>query len=97
MKLFLLIAFIAGGVILFLIILRVFKKGDSSRNKVKVEDDKKKSKVPPYTEYEIRKLLLENKKTEAVKLLSEKTGMSSEESFEYITAIESSGDLLPEY
>lgn len=94
MKSFLLIAFIAGGIIVFLIILRVFKKGDSSPKKV--ADDKKKSKVPPYTEYEIRKLLSENKKTEAVKLLSEKTGMSSEESFQYITAIESSGDLLPE-
>lgn len=93
MKSFLLIAFIAGGVIVFLIILRVFKKGNSSLNKV--EKNIKKSKVPPYTEYEIRKLLSENKKTEAVKLLSEKTGMTSEESFEYITAIEYSGDLLP--
>lgn len=96
MKSFLLIAFIVGGVILFFIILRVFKKGDSSRNKVDVEEDDKKKKIPPYTEYEIRKLLSENKKTEAVKLLSEKTGMSHEESFEYITTIENSGDLLPE-
>lgn len=96
MKSFLLIVFIIGGIILFLIILRVFKKGDNSRNKVDVEDDNKKNKIPPYTEYEIRKLLSENKKTEAIKLLSERTGMNSEESFQYITAIENSGDLLTE-
>lgn len=94
MRSFLLIALIAGGVILFLIILRTFKKGDGSYKKT--EGDEKKNKIPPYTEYEIRKLLSENKKTEAVKLLSEKTGMSTEESFEYISRIENSGDLLPE-